>query len=50
MDALHPEIGVPNSTSAPPFGRSGRGHGILTIGLDGQPLDLKLSGPTDLPN
>ena len=41
---------VPNSTSAPPFGRSGRGRGILTIALDGQSLDLKPSGPTDLLN
>jgi len=44
------ENSVPNSTSAPPFGRSGHGRGILIIGLDGQSLDLKPSGLTDLPN
>ena len=38
------------STSAPTFGRSGRGRGVLEIGLDRPSLPLKPSGPTDLPN
>ena len=41
---------VPNSTSAPTFGRSGRGRGVLEIGLDRPSLPLKPSGLTDLPN
>ena len=41
---------VPNSTSALTFGRSGRGRGVLEIGLDRPSLPLKPSGPTDLPN